>query len=257
MPANRFIVGSVVRLSEDGAAVHLLIGSRTFHFTERFSILSEDAAVQGRPVDPVRHAAILEAARRAFLDLSYERVSMDAIAAAAGVSKVTVYARFGSKDQLFIAAMSAASREIYERARMDAEAGLPLPQLLNRLGLAFVNMLLEPEVMSLWGAMIQARDRAPDLPAKFYETVIERSLETLAAALELAAARGEIVCPEPRRAATQFTSMVQGQFRFQLELGVLGDRDREEVRAYVEDCVSVFVRGLQGAQPASGNQPCR
>ncbi len=46
-------------------------------------------------------AAIAEAALAAFLDDGYDAVSMDRIAAAAGVSKGTLYARHESKEALF------------------------------------------------------------------------------------------------------------------------------------------------------------
>src|SRR2546423_11032976 len=46
-------------------------------------------------------ALILRGARRAFLAGGFGAVSMDAIAREAGVSKATVYAHFGSKEELF------------------------------------------------------------------------------------------------------------------------------------------------------------
>src|SRR6186713_258274 len=56
---------------------------------------------RGRPRDPERVRRILEAAQRHFNDHGLERASVDAIAADAGVSKMTVYSNFGSKEGLF------------------------------------------------------------------------------------------------------------------------------------------------------------
>ena len=56
---------------------------------------------RGRPRDTERGRRILEAAQRHFNEHGLERASMDAIAADAGVSKMTVYSNFGSKDGLF------------------------------------------------------------------------------------------------------------------------------------------------------------
>src|SRR5690606_22208157 len=58
------------------------------------------AASPGRPKDLAKRAAILQAAERMFLQHGFEGVSMDQIAAAAGVSKLTVYSHFGDKDAL-------------------------------------------------------------------------------------------------------------------------------------------------------------
>src|SRR3982751_4702663 len=56
---------------------------------------------RGRPRDPERGRRILEAARRHFSEHGLERANVDAIAADAGVSKMTVYNNFGSKEGLF------------------------------------------------------------------------------------------------------------------------------------------------------------
>src|SRR5947208_3105868 len=57
--------------------------------------------LRGRPRDPERFRRILEAARAHFYAHGLERASVDAIAADAGVSKMTVYSNFGSKEGLF------------------------------------------------------------------------------------------------------------------------------------------------------------
>src|SRR4029078_4941 len=56
---------------------------------------------RGRPRDPEVVRRILEAAQRHFDEHGLERASVDAIAADAGVSKMTVYSNFGSKEGLF------------------------------------------------------------------------------------------------------------------------------------------------------------
>ena len=58
-------------------------------------------ARRGRPRDPERSRRIMEAARNHFYAHGLERASVDAIAAEAGVSKMTIYSNFGSKEGLF------------------------------------------------------------------------------------------------------------------------------------------------------------
>ena len=59
----------------------------------------------GRPKDMEKRAAVLEAAKNLFVSRGFEGTSMDAVAAEAGVSKLTVYSHFGDKDTLFKAAV--------------------------------------------------------------------------------------------------------------------------------------------------------
>ena len=62
---------------------------------------SEPKPRRGRPRDPERCRRIMEAARTHFYTHGLERASVDAIAADAGVSKMTIYSHFGSKEGLF------------------------------------------------------------------------------------------------------------------------------------------------------------
>jgi AcrR family transcriptional regulator len=54
----------------------------------------------GRPRDPRRDEAIRDAALALLAEVGYERTSVDAIAAAAGVSKPTIYRRWPGKQAL-------------------------------------------------------------------------------------------------------------------------------------------------------------
>jgi AcrR family transcriptional regulator len=63
----------------------------------------------------MRH--LLEVAGRAFAEHGFHDVSMDDVAAAAGVSKPVVYSHFGSKDGLYEAVVLHASEEFAKRVR--------------------------------------------------------------------------------------------------------------------------------------------
>jgi TetR/AcrR family transcriptional regulator, mexJK operon transcriptional repressor len=203
------------------------------------------AAKMGRPTDPAKEAAILEAARAAFLELPFERVSMDAVASRAGVSKVTIYAKYKSKEALFVAAMNESCAAIYNQAKTAIQSGGAIDVALTQLGTNFMMMILSPDVSAMHGVMMQVAEHKPELPRQFYQTVVTTSLETLAEALTFAVARGELVINDPRRAAIQFIALVQGVYRFELELGVNPTLDVQAVESYVRDCVALFTRGYR------------
>jgi AcrR family transcriptional regulator len=64
------------------------------------SVASAPLASPGRPRDPRRDEAIRDAALELLADVGYERMTIDAIAAAAGVSKPTIYRRWRGKQEL-------------------------------------------------------------------------------------------------------------------------------------------------------------
>src|SRR3954451_13907952 len=63
--------------------------------------------------------AILDAATDVFASEGYDRANMDAIAARAGATKPTLYARFGSKDEVFAAAVRRGC-DLRKRALLEA-----------------------------------------------------------------------------------------------------------------------------------------
>ncbi len=69
--------------------------------------MSEGAGRRGRrPGQPETRAAILEAARTRFAERGFARTTIRAVAADAGVDAALVHHYFGSKDDLFLAALA-------------------------------------------------------------------------------------------------------------------------------------------------------
>lgn len=64
---------------------------------------AEPREVAGRPRSTVADAAILEAATELFCDLGYEGLSIEGVAAKAGVAKTTIYRRYPTKLDLVMA----------------------------------------------------------------------------------------------------------------------------------------------------------
>ena len=75
-----------------------------------------------------KRAEILAGARAEFLARGYEGASMDAVAAAAGVSKMTVYRHFGSKEHLFSGVIRQLCDEI-----IDESIVIPVRQVVKIL----------------------------------------------------------------------------------------------------------------------------
>jgi AcrR family transcriptional regulator len=65
------------------------------------------AKARGRPRDPGREAAILDAARALLAERGFEALSIEGVAARAGVGKQTIYRRWPGKADLLFAAFKA------------------------------------------------------------------------------------------------------------------------------------------------------
>ncbi|MFO0334219.1 MAG: TetR/AcrR family transcriptional regulator [Pseudomonadota bacterium] len=202
---------------------------------------AETAARRGRPKSAEKHDAIVAAARTLFTQESYERVSLDAVAAAAGVSKVTIYSHFPDKEALFVAAIGAGCGDVFGRVDLGAPDAGPIEQVLFELGCDFLEMIFDPEVDRLHATILSESRRRPELPRMFYDTIVHRMTELFAAYLQRQAEAGRIRIGEPYTTAVQFLAMVQGEFRYRVELG-MPTATREERAAYVRTCVDTLLR---------------
>ncbi|HSW26444.1 MAG TPA: helix-turn-helix domain-containing protein [Burkholderiaceae bacterium] len=74
------------------------------------------------------HEHILDTAERLFYAQGIQRVGVDAVVAAAGVSKRTLYKHFGSREQLVAACLE---RRAARQSAPAASAGAPLQEILG------------------------------------------------------------------------------------------------------------------------------
>src|ERR1700677_2004443 len=65
----------------------------------------EIAAHRGRQLDATRDAALREAALELLAEIGYDRLSIDAVAARARASKMTIYRRWSGKAELVVDAL--------------------------------------------------------------------------------------------------------------------------------------------------------
>lgn len=70
-----------------------------------------DAPTRGRPRSPEADRAIFAATRRLLQEVGYQRLTIEGVAAEAGVAKTTIYRRYPHKAELVLAEMSASAHE--------------------------------------------------------------------------------------------------------------------------------------------------
>ncbi|MEU7002610.1 TetR/AcrR family transcriptional regulator [Nonomuraea sp. NPDC046570] len=183
---------------------------------------------------PAKRRTILEAATELFLNEGYARVSVDAIAARAGVGKQTVYSHFGNKERLFLA--------VVDRARATAGAGpdglaglIPDtgdPQAdLAAVGDRILRAVLEPSVAALHRLTVAELTHHPELQRSWGETAPEEALDALAGYLAEASRVGRLNVPDPARAARQFVLLLATEGRVRSLHGTqpLTDTERHEI----------------------------
>ncbi|MFN7932526.1 MAG: TetR/AcrR family transcriptional regulator [Bryobacteraceae bacterium] len=140
----------------------------------------------GRPRDPETEERILAVALRMLSVDGYSRMSLDAVAAEAGVSKPTIYRRWSSKADLATAAL-----RTMQVAEPKVDTGTTVGDLVAALE-NFSRSLLRPNGMSLIGTVLAEEGHTPELLRLFRERIVKPRRELLKGILERAAGRGEL-----------------------------------------------------------------
>ncbi|MGV8943745.1 TetR/AcrR family transcriptional regulator [Thermomonas sp.] len=199
-------------------------------------------AAPGRPKDPEKRAAILAAAQRLFLIHGYERVSMDQIAAEAGVSKLTVYSHFGDKDSLFGEAVRAHCEQGMPTSLFDEDAKTPLRERLEVIGHAFFTMVMAPDAVAGHRILCSPQVTASTLPSVFWEAGPQRVQEAFAALLERRIAAGELAIEDPQRASAFFFTLLKGDPHAQAVFGYRCADQAHDTDEHISAVVEMYLR---------------
>jgi AcrR family transcriptional regulator len=122
---------------------------------------------------------ILFAAKDVFLEAGYERASMDTIAARAGTSKRSLYARFESKDQLFLAVLDLV-RELYlgRLKTPGAYADEPAEAVTLFCGRFLQLMVWEPQLRTCRLSIAEA-ERLPGSSNAYFDAIFVTTCDRL------------------------------------------------------------------------------
>lgn len=155
---------------------------------------------------------IREAAAALFLERGYQSTSMDDIAAAARVSKQTIYTHFTDKQELFadLVLGNAERVDAFLGTMADTLRGTDVEAGLRRFARLYVHFVIRPEVLRLRRLVVGEAGRFPELARTYYERVPGRVYSTLAQLLQELAGRGELTIDDPDLAAQHFIWLVLG-----------------------------------------------
>ena len=196
---------------------------------------------RGRPRDPERCRRILEAARNQFAAHGFERASVDAIAAEAGVSKMTVYSHFASKEGLFEAAVRDRTDSVVSGlAGVEALDPKQPQKALLAIGEQFLTLAREENTLGQFRSLYGAAGAQREACEAFYRQGADRLIGDLAAYLRSATAAGSLSIRQPRQAADLFLAMFLGDGHIR-GLLMLEMPDARENKALLREAVRVFM----------------
>lgn len=196
----------------------------------------------GRPQDPAKHAAIIDAAREHFFTHGFAATAIEAVAASAGVSKVTIYKQFTDKVGLFEAVVRSQSSAMTLPIADWRDIAGDLEGALNRFGCKLLSFLMNEDHMALDNLLSLDLAKHPDLARRFFTAGPGRCRSILADVLHRADHNGELAVPEPQSAAEDLLSIWKGFGDLEQRFGVGQPMTPEEIERRVHRGTKIFLR---------------
>jgi AcrR family transcriptional regulator len=153
--------------------------------------------------DSSKRRQILAGARKVFMDLGFDGASMGEIARAAGVSKGTLYVYFDDKSRLFEAIVEEESLG-HGQLEFNFDPARDVPTTLREFGHAYIAMICRPGGGSAIRTVMAIAERMPEVGRRYYERVLENTINRLAGYLDAQVKRGELAIDDCQLAAAQF-----------------------------------------------------
>jgi len=184
-----------------------------------------DASTRGRPRSPEAHRAILEATLDLLVEGGFRALSMDAVAALAGVGKATIYRRWRSKNELVAAAIETLSAAI-DLADTGSLRGDYLALARQAMGTATTPL------STIVPRLLAEAAGDPDLHAIFLEHLVRPRRRALHTLVRRAEERGEIRAGLDHEVVID---LLAGPIMYRLLLAAIGFRAPRNYAAKIFD----------------------
>ena len=216
--------------------------------------MAEQARPRKQAPPRSKRESVLDAAVELFLSGGFDRTSMDAVAAHAGVSKTTVYAHFGDKLELF--------RAVTERAGASLDLDLDQAALVSaddpedRLAHIILKVLqttTSPQFLAFLRVMTVESARYPELIETIRPLGVPHAVDVVAATLRDDATRHGYTLPDPEAYAGRFLQMAAAGVQVDALLAVRQDRDSTFLPELARWTAAIFLRALRNRD--SGELP--
>ncbi|ELY6346695.1 TetR/AcrR family transcriptional regulator [Cronobacter muytjensii] len=209
--------------------------------------MNENKRQKGRPKDPLKQQAILQAARKLFLEKGLS-VTTEEIARIAGVAKATLYANFADKETLIEAVLRNESDLTISDSEFSQRHDLPLQEVLTAFGRRFVRFINQKELTG-WDRLIaSAAIRHPDLPGRFYAAGPGRAQQMLETIVNEATEAGLLRACNANEAADHLAGLWLGMTSLEIKLGARKALTESEIQRRVSHALDVFMRAYSPEQ---------
>lgn len=200
-----------------------------------------------------RPAELITAALELFVTRGYTATRLEDVAAAAGVSKGTLYLYFDNKEELFKAVIRQGMVSTIEQGEVTArEFRGTSADLLRELVGTFAREILESPASGIPKLMMAEIGNFPELAQFYYREVLQRVRELFRGVIRRGVEHGEFEVREPEHALRMLMAVMVMASMWKHSWATC-ELEPVDYRAYLASSVDIFLAGL--AAPAGRTIP--
>ena len=191
-----------------------------------------------------KYQTIIDSATRLFLTQGFRQVSMEKIAAAAPVSKATLYHYFTSKDALLAEVIAQVSGSLLQTINQVVVETNNVESNLEKIARSFVELIFSEAGLNLYRLVIAESRDFPGLGQLVYENSCRPILMQLENYLQQLNANGRFYGDNLGFSADALFSLLKGDRHFQCLLGTQPLPSEAEKQVLINQAVSFYLRGV-------------
>ena len=188
-------------------------------------------------------ARLLESARAEFGRYGFAKANVGRIAAAAMMSKKTIYRHVASKEALLFAVIRSVVGELAAAAGPPAPDAPPREWLTGYLG-AFCQLAFSDEGITSYRLVMSEGSQFPDVARIYIETVKTYGIRPLADQLAAYASVGRMIIDDAEGSAMMLVSMVVADVLRDAALGLSSPPVETVLQGLIERAVTIFLVGV-------------
>lgn len=185
-----------------------------------------------------RTGEILHVATEVFLEHGFNRAKISDIIERVGGSKGTIYARYPTKSDLFIAVIDQENDILHEHFVRALSTKLPLQKVLEEFGLTLLEAIYSADIVNLIRILSAESKQFPDLARKF---LTKGPLHAIKMLSECLAKHPEFKGSSPTEAAEFYCALFWGTFIFHHLLDRKHSPKRSGAKPMLKSAVRLFL----------------
>ena len=189
----------------------------------------------------LKRKELIKHATEMFLEMGYEKASMNNLAKRSGASKSTIYKHFRSRQALFIAVLDEIIRDHLDPIENLDLTTLSIEEGLKLIGRKSLKVITSKDFVNLCRIIYAEAERIPNVGNTYYEHGPKRGMAGVAKYLSTMAEKSKIRCADPSLASQYFWGMMLHKPMLERYCGIKGPMTAREQKNYIDKIVDSFI----------------